>query len=286
VPLIEVHSQQFNNLPDCAESPAHTHVTAINQNINAVRSNITESQQTFDRLIVELNNTISETAKIFLGNEYQFPVDCDLNAVQNIRQLSVTAQTQTELELIISNYTSWQYPSLELNAVSNQWTAHMVSGDPLYLMSQHQELLDATIGTFNEDYQRRICPYLMKGADLSFLPQEQFGFVLVWNYFNYLNMAQIQQHLESMLKILRPGGVLMFSYNNADTVIGARMAENNIMSYAPYSLIFPLLQHLGLAIIRHQQRDSNVSWFEVRRPGVLTTIKSGQVLGELRAVGL
>jgi SAM-dependent methyltransferase len=153
-------------------------------------------------------------------------------------------------------------------------------------MSQHQELLDATIGTFTEDYQRRICPYLMKGADLSFLPQEQFGFVLVWNYFNYLNMAQIQQHLESMLKILRPGGVLMFSYNNADTVIGARMAENNIMSYAPYSLIFPLLQHLGLAIIRHQQRDSNVSWFEVRRPGVLTTIKSGQVLGELRAVGL
>jgi SAM-dependent methyltransferase len=286
LPLLEVHSQQFNNLPIGIAEQYQQYINAVNQNVDTMRNSIDESHRTAEALIDKLNKDIMQAANIFSADEYLHSVNADLNAVQNVRQLPITAEIQTELELIISNYNSWQYPSLEINAVTHQWTAHMVSGDPLYILAQHQELLDSIISTFPIDYQRRVRPYLMQGADLSFLPQEQFGFVLVWNHFNYFNLSQIQQHLESILRVLRPGGVLMFSYNDADTVIGARMAENHNMSYAPYSLVFPLLQHMGFEIIRHQHRESNLSWFEVRRPGCLTTIKTGQVLGELRAVGL
>jgi hypothetical protein len=81
---------------------------------------------------------------------------------------------------------------------------------------------------------------------------------------------------------LRPGGVFLFSYNDGDTPNGMGMAENFGQSYLPKSLLIPTCQGVGLEVVAEYSPEANVHWLEVRKPGVLHTVKAHQVLGKIQ----
>lgn len=241
--------------------------------------------------------------------------------------LWVNSEVAGVVQSKISSYSSWQYPGLQINCryppgpsenkIESEMkhvsaTDHinsMVASDPLYLASPNMSELSRMISTYPDAYQNRVRLYTITDFDLSPLPQSQFGFVLCWDYLNYILFDRIESHLRSIFNLLRPGGVLMFSYNNCDMERSAELVDSKQACWANSDQMKNLVQSVGFEIIatcdleskytstptwtsldetipdphRYDWETNNwTSWMEVRRPGTLKTAKLGQVMGTVQ----
>ena len=232
----------------------------------------------------------------------------------------------------ISSYSSWQYPGLQLNCRYSlglskngiesssesemkyvSATDHinsMVASDPLYLASPNISQLDEIMSAYPPAYQNRVRRYTITNFDLSPLPQSQFGFILCWDYLNYILFDRIESYLRSIFNLLRPGGVLMFSYNNCDIEHSAALVDSKQACWANSDQMKNLALSVGFEIVATYDLESKytstptwtsldetipdphrhdwettiwTSWMEVRRPGTLTTVKLGQVMGTIQS---
>jgi len=59
------------------------------------------------------------------------------------------------------------------------------------------------------------------------------------------------------------------------------MAENYAQTYLPQSILIPTCQSMGFEIVASCNEEPNISWLEIKRPGVLHTVKAHQVLGKI-----
>jgi hypothetical protein len=182
-------------------------------------------------------------------------------------------------------YSDWRYPGLQYNVRDKKYIDCMTASDPLYITSEIAEDAKQTIKDYPELYQSRLRIY--NNSDWDSLPINQFGFVLVWNYFEYRSMVEIEEFLIKITPLLRPGGVLMFSFNNCDLYESARAAEKELMNYNSAYDIKNICSNLGYEIISFNDAVTHgfecpwISWAEIKRPGELTTTKAHQALGQI-----
>lgn len=203
--------------------------------------------------------------------------------IREFRKLHLPTGIDAYVLQAIDTYINWQYPGLEIGCRDGEWTSRLVGCDPLYITDLHQEFIDSTVGQYSKEYQRRLRPYLITDGNFSALPQGQFGFIFSWNYFNYLTLEQAREYLKQCWELMRPGGAMMFSYNNADLPAAAGQADSYYMSWMPKSLLVPICEQLGFVVISSTDFDP-VSWIELKKPGELKLIKAHQVLGEIKFV--
>jgi hypothetical protein len=200
----------------------------------------------------------------------------------------------------ISKISQVRYPGLQINTrlfppaeinPSNidGWISLMVASDPLYLMGPSIEILQESLQSFPEIYQKRVQLYeLNDKRDLSTLPQAQFNLIFCWDFFNHLSVDVIDLYLQQMMRLLRPGGTLLFTYNNCDLVMSARSADSNSASWCTPLLLEKIYSKHGFEligfddIISDDVNVSHVSWAELKRSGDLTTSKISQVSGAVR----
>lgn len=236
----------------------------------------------FRNKIREIDNSITEVSHNLFANSYELE-ERD-GGIDNVKRRRILLRPEVE-ELVkqrINLYTNWQYPALEIGCRDGEWTEFLVAADPLYVMDKYQEFLDTTNQKFPEQYQQKLRKYRLNDYNFNVLPQEQFGFIFSWSHFNYVSLDTITQVLKKIKNLLRPGGVFLFSYNDGDTPAGAGMAENFAQTYLPQSILVPTCQSLGFEIIRSFNEEPNVSWLEIKQPGVLKTIKAHQVFGRIQ----
>lgn len=200
---------------------------------------------------------------------------------RGLREMLVHEETKQTILGVIGQYADWKYPGLEIGPGDGQWTQHLVACEPLYLVDIHEEFLTATKNSFNERFHNKLCCYVTKETDLSMLPQNQFGFVFSWNTFNFLTSDLVKQYLEQIFAVLRPGGVSMFSYNNAERPHCAAMVEIGFMSYLPKTLLCKLALAQGFEILKTVDLEQAVSWIEIKKPGELHTIKLQPPIGHI-----
>ena len=224
------------------------------------------------------------THQLFANNYELEERPGNVEYIRASKVINVTVDTEQLIKQRIFLHTNWRYPALEIGCRDGDWTQFMVAGDPLYIIDRHQEFLDSTVNQFTPEYQRRIRPYQLVNHNLSKLPQEQFGFVFSWGYFNFVSMDTMKQYLRQIFNLLRPGGIFMFSYNDGDTPAGAGMAEGFSQTYMPKSLLSVLAESLGFEIHQSFHPETNISWIELKRPGTLQTIKAHQVMGEIKYI--
>lgn len=247
-------------------------------------------------LIANIEQEISEITKEYLARGYMIngfygSNATDLHTERHDRLMPISDDTRGEIVVKIRGYTEWHYPTLEIGPGDGAWTEHLVAADPLYIIDRQPEFLESTLSKFNGVYRNRVRPYLTglhannkEEHDLSMLPQNQFGFVFAWNVFNYFPLAETTAMLESCYNVLRPGGVMMFSYNNCDIPQCVEYVEQGFRSWMPKDLLIETCKKLGYEIIDTRAIEETVHWIEIRKPGELKTVKAHQVLGKISNV--
>jgi SAM-dependent methyltransferase len=185
----------------------------------------------------------------------------------------------------INLFSNWQYPALEIGCRDGEWTKHLVASDPLYIADVFEEFLSSAVREFPQLYQGRVRKYLIKDFyKIANLPKNQFGLIFSYNFFNYLSVDSIKQFLIQAFEWLRPGGTMIFTYNNADLPAAAAYAENYFMTYVPESILIPLSESIGFEINYVYNSEPAYSIMEIRKPGNLKSIKVGQTVGEIKHI--
>ena len=197
-------------------------------------------------------------------------------------------ETDDDLKFFISRlkiYSDWRYPGLHIRPLEGKISDCLKAFDPLYFADTQEGLLDKVKNLWNEQYQRRVRYYTINDQDpnpLKNLPQQQFGFVLATEFFNYKSMQVVQKYLVSIYDLLKPGGTAFFTYNDCDTIEGLRLVEAKFNSYTPGRMIREIAQNIGYEISAEFRRGSRLTWLEIRKPGQLISIRDGQTLGALK----
>jgi SAM-dependent methyltransferase len=258
------------------------YINEVVRHYSRVLESVRSPSAEFKKKIQEIDDQITAVSHDLFANNYDLEqFDGGVEGVRVNRHIHLRPEIEEHVRQRIVLYNSWQYPALEIGCRDGEWTQHLVSADPLYIMDKYQEFLNNTDSKFPAAYQRRLRKYKLNNYDFSVLPQGQFGFIFSWGHFNYVSLDTITQVLRGIMNLLRPGGVFMFSYNNGDTPAGAGMAESFAQTYIPQSILLPTCKSLGFEILHIVDEEPNISWVEIRRPGKLSTIKVAQVMGKV-----
>lgn len=195
-------------------------------------------------------------------------------------------QTESILGKLL-RYAQWQVPGMIVGPGRDTWIKTLVALDPLYLVDTDLALLEPAHQSFTQSYQRRLRLYQVQeqlGLPIIHdLPKAQFGFCFVYNFFNYRPIEIIEQWLEEIRASLRPGGILLFTFNDCDNAHGVALAERKFMTYTPGRIVEQKLLALEYKILERYHGANNMAWFEVQVPGKITTLRGGQVLAKIVA---
>jgi SAM-dependent methyltransferase len=252
-----------------------------------------QDESKINSLLAEINQEINELTQKFFEDNYQ--TEClskDPDFLRNHKIMHLSDESRETLLGRVHLYSTWKYPALEIGCRDGEWTKQLVTFDPLYIADNHTEFINNAISQFTSEYQNRIRKYYIQDFKIyslnqfeqinNTLPLNQFGFIFSYNYFNYLSLDSIKQLLIQAMEWLRPGGTMLFTYNNADMSASAGLTEGYFMTYVPKSMLVPMAESLGFQVAQCFDFQPSTSWIELRKPGVLTTVKAHQALGEIK----
>jgi SAM-dependent methyltransferase len=161
----------------------------------------------------------------------------------------------------------------------------MVAYDPLYLVDLSHDYLTPAMNKFNEQYQNRLRPYVVREEldqeILSKIPDNQFGMCLAYNYFNFRPFEILKKYLAEIYQKLKPGGILAFTFNDCDRPSAVMLVENYYGCYTPGYLVQELAISMGYEIVYSWNDPGPVTWLELKKPGELTSLKGGQTLAKI-----
>lgn len=248
-------------------------------------------EETIPKMVNKINQELNELTKDFhkrgyMINGFYGSNSTDVPTERNERLLPMSQDVHSEVLVKVRSYTDWRYPTLEIGPGDGVWTEHLVAADPLYILDVHKEFIDNTLNKFNYEYRNRIRPYQIgmhvgkSDTDLSELPKNQFGFIFAWNVFDYFPLEHVEAFVSQCFDLLRPGGVMMFSYNNCNVPQCAEYAQEGFRSWMPEQLLLDTCESYGFELISSASKEM-INWVEIKKPGTLKTVKAHQVMGEI-----
>jgi hypothetical protein len=253
-------------------------LTAID-NIQQLQIHIANVISSLNETIAEVNSEIDELAiKQYTSPTYKFRFKSD----DRITVPCFDDRLDGLIKVRVRQYCDWHYPGLYVGAKDKSFVDCMVVSDPLYLTGD-TDLVLGIVKSYPEQYQNRVRTY----PEITTLPKGQFGFILCWHDYEYLTIDEARDRLAIMLTLLRPGGVLMFSYNNCDKVNSIQMFEEGNLTYNNSRILTTVCQELGYEVLSMNDGFAGgeskhwISWAEIKRPGELATTKAHQALGQI-----
>ena len=273
---INDHSLQFGSLSD-----------DLNADLNNIKSAILSFDTTLQLLKQKLQSEIQQQEPEYYKESMRlFEQDMVFETTDYIlnRRLKVDFDTSELLRNKIRNYGDWRLPGLIIRPGKENFIEYMVPLDPLYLVDTNIELLQPAISGFTQEYQRRLRPYVVdEYATTVFdqLPTNQFGFIFAYYFFNFKPVEIIEKFLRELYQKLRPGGVIIFTYNECKLSPGVGAVENNWMCYTPGNKIQSIIDSIGFETINNHVGTYDIAWFEIRKPGTITSIRGGQALAKI-----
>jgi SAM-dependent methyltransferase len=237
-------------------------------------------------LLLIIQEQINQLATKFFEENYQLELRyLDPESIRNTRVLKHDPEFEKILTQRINLYSNWQYPALEIGCRDGEWTKLLVASDPLYIADVYDEFLSSAVQQFPPLFQGRVRKYLIHDFyKIPNLPKNQLGLIFSYNFFNYLSVDSIKQFLIQAMEWLRPGGTIIFTYNNADLPAAAAYAENYFMTYVPESILVPMAESIGFETVYLHNCEPAYSIIELQKPGELRSIKVGQTAGEIKHI--
>lgn len=261
-------ADKINNIVDAFQNAQ----TALDD----LKANVREQIAAFEPAYYQASQQLYDQEMCYETNEY----------ILN-RRLSIDSDSRLLLIGRLRQCTDWRLPGLIIRPGREKFIEDLVPLDPMYVVDQHEDLLQPAIQAFTPEYQRRLRPYIINDYEhedaLWQLPKNQYGLIFAYNYFNYKPMKIICQYLDSILTRLRPGGLVIFTFNDCDWAHGVALSEQNFMCYTPAREIKKYCCQIGFDIISVNRGQGDVAWMELRRPGEIESIRGGQSLAKIVA---
>jgi hypothetical protein len=238
-------------------------------------------------------NSLEENLRFrdLVGNWKTISKDDRAKYEQKVNNIILNSQldlSDTSINIIkgrVANYATWKYPASIFRPSLTPFVDIMLANDPLYLVDEHQDLLSTITTTFNTSYQNRLRKYIISDHSdnciLDKLPDNQFAFFLIYNYFNYKPCEIIRRYLEEIYQKLKPGGVVGMTFNNCDKSNAVKSAENSVCSYTPGHIVFGMAKNIGYQQIFYLDDPGASSWIELQKPGTLSSLRGGQTLAKI-----
>lgn len=260
----------------------------LDQNYKNIVGSYRDFFGTVDKIKSELSAMIDSMEKKYFLESYRLYEEemiHDTNDLILNRRFSLTKESLDYIHARIQLRSDWHHAGMIIRPGLESWVDLLVACDPLYLIDQDQELLEASMSRFNPQYRARLRPYIVKERTddiiLSKIPDGQFGFCLVYNFFNYKPLDVIKRYLSEIYNKLKPGGILALTFNDCDRAAGVELAERSFMCYTPGNLLIELMKSYGFEILVRYQMDASNCWIECTKPGTLTSYRGGQTLARI-----
>jgi len=196
-----------------------------------------------------------------------------------------TVDNTKELKNRINLYSSWKHAGLYIRPGYNDYIDQMIASDPLYIADQDQQLLEPVKTRWNNLYQKRVRYIIMKDSfDKIFhnIPENQIGLIVATNFFDFKPFEVLRHYLLEFLTLLKPGGVVLFTYNNCDMPHAVKNVEAHFNCYTPGRLVKDFVIGIGYELLYSGESDSGVNWIEIKKPGELSSIRGGQCIAEIK----
>jgi SAM-dependent methyltransferase len=263
-------------------------VTKLNQDYKNILSHINYFEGTIEDIKDQIDTLIEQMEPTYFNESYRIYCQEMIYDTADVilgRRLNLTADNTNYIVGRVQLQGNWQHAAMIIHPGREEWITHLVGNDPLYLIAPTQELLDPAVLRFNDQYKQRLRTYTVtESIDnpiLERLPDTQFGFCLVYNFFNYKPQEIVNQYLTEIYQKLKPGGVVAFTFNDCDQAGGASLAERNFMCYTPGRTVLAHAQAVGFQVRHRYKIDNSCTWLELYRPGILTSLRGGQSLAKV-----
>jgi SAM-dependent methyltransferase len=261
----------------------------IQHTINNVHSSLAALENHLDTVANEVSVLIEQMQPPYFERSYRwYTNEMQHETAQYILERRLIPGTDEDREALwarVKTWADWRYPVLCIRPGNEEFVNNLVAGSPLYIVDQFYELLEPTLDRFNEKYRRHIRPYVIKESEteplMPFLPNGQFGLIFAYNYFNFRPLEAMRHYFTEILNKLRPGGIFIFTINNCDNAHPVALCENNYACYTPGEMVLNLATMLGFEHRYTYDARDQLCWYELAKPGELTTLRGGQSLAKI-----
>jgi len=269
-------------------------LAGVHEDLETNFDKVKDSIASFDWVVTDLNRKLqamidtyepalyASSQRVYEEEMCYEPNDYILN-----RRLAIDPESNIVLRARLKRYTDWRLPGMIIRPARENFIEDLVPLDPLYLVDHNEELLVPAVVAFTSEYQRRLRTYAVNDyrgfPAMTQLPDNQFGLIFAYNYFNYKPMNVIQQYLQEMFDKLRPGGVLLFTYNNCNRWHGVALAEKSFMSYVPGHRLQINAANIGYEVTHLYEGEGDLSWIELKKPGEIESLRGGQSIAKIIA---
>jgi len=269
---------------DIEETIAHDKIRDIVNDYDILRKKSAEIKNKLSLVIDDVNDSINRLAEVVFVKPDDYPFK-----YYHKTEFVISDEINLKIRSRIHQHAGWHYPAMQLGcrSLAKIYTSELVANDPLYICDTQSTYIDDVTKQFNDIYNKRIRKYVIPTYDMQILPHNQFGFILCLMFFNFAGFEILENYLTNIIKLLRPGGTLMFSYNNGDIFDSCRLAENGGMGFISKKKLISLCDKLGYTVVNHYDLPNSddfvkyISWMEIQKPGKLSTVKRTPALGQI-----
>ncbi len=262
------------------------------QTLTEIRDSVQHSLIRFDDTIADLKqeilSNIENMEPHYLRESYKLYSENMVNDSNDLilsRRPNLTVDAENYVRARLMRHSDWHYPAMIIRPGLESWISDLVALDPMYLVDINRELTEPAASRFTPEYKGRLRRYVIRestdGVMLKNLPQNQMALVLAYNYFNFKPLEMIRCFFQEIYHCLRPGGCLIFTFNNCDRSGGVELAERYFMCYTPGRLVLSAAEMIGFETIHVYDIDAAATWVELRRPGELNSLRGGQSLAKV-----
>lgn len=267
---------QVNKL-DSIQQSIFANVDKFNQNLSDIRSAL-------DKQILSLADHYDQQSRELFEAMRNDSSDWILQRKKNL------SNQDTDFFVKRSTlYSNWTYPTLVFRPAHTPFLSSIVDGFPTYYVDRDLDLINPAVNQFPPEFANRVRSYTVDEYNtqkplLDKLPKGQYGLVSAFYYFDFKPEYIIKRYLEEVFDLLRPGGAFLLTINDCDYPGSAVLAENNYCCYISGLKFKATATELGYKIITEHHHTNGIHWYELEKPGELTTLKGGQTMAKLISV--